>query len=193
MTISVTVVGDGLKRLNEAAKILGSPAKARRAYSMAVNDTGRKAATAAGRAIPGQTGLSATVGRKAVKKRTLANAGSLEFTVHGKGGDIALKYFKARETRKGASAAPWNARRIYPGAFMKAGWWPKRVVKPGWNGHVFQRVGASKFPIKVADSGLYLPKEMVQGEIASAWEKAAEGLQPRAEHIIRQMTKNVVS
>lgn len=193
MSIRVTMRGDGLRRLSEAAKILGSPSRARRAYSMAINDTGRKAATAAGRAIPGQTGLTATVGRKAVKKRTMSNPGTLEFIVHGKGGDIALKYFKARETRKGASAAPWNERRVYGGAFMKAGWWPKRVAKPNWNGHVFKRAGSSKFPIEVQDSGLILPVEMVKGEIAQAWTQTAANIQPRAEHIIRQMTKNVVS
>lgn len=66
--ITITVVGDGLKRFDQAVKSLGE-GKARTAYSRAINHTGAKAATATGRAIPGQTGLSATVGRKAVKIR----------------------------------------------------------------------------------------------------------------------------
>ena len=37
------------------------------------------------------------------------------------------KYFKARDTRKGVSASPWNHRRIFAGMFTKGGRFPKRM------------------------------------------------------------------
>jgi hypothetical protein len=189
MTLVVTVVGSGHKRLAEAVRALGE-GKARGAYARAINHTGNKAATAAAKAIPGQTGLSATVGRKAVRRRIRANAGNLQFEIPVSGGDIRLKYFKARETRKGVSAAPWNSRQVYAGTFMRAGWWPRRVKKPAWNGQVFRRAGDG---FAVVKSGLYLPTEVVEGQIASAFESKAADLQPRAEHEIRRVTKGAVS
>jgi len=192
VTIKVTLVGDGHKKLERAARTLGEN-RAKRAYSLAINDVGAKAATATGRAIPGQTGLSSATGRRAVAKRTRSTPGTLSYTIHTRGGDVALKYFKAREVRKGTSAAPWNKRQVFKGKFMRAGWWPNRVNKPNWNGHVMERVGAGRWPIKVADSGLYIPEEVLKGSIAEAFQSKAAEVQPRAEHIIRQITKGVVS
>lgn len=108
-----------------------------------------------------------STGRRAVRRKvTMSTPATLAYTIHTRGGDISLKYFKPRETRPGVSAAPWNSRRAYPHTFMRAGWWPRRVVKGNWNGQVFIRTGAKKFTI--ADSGLFIPSEIVQGASAAA-------------------------
>lgn len=204
--LTITVTGSGLRRLAAGTKALSETAT-RAAYSSAINHTGRVARTHAGRALSDQTGLSKRVGAKAMRNHTRSTSATLTYTVNGKGGDISLKYFKARETRKGVSAAPWNSRRVYPSTFMKAGWWPKRVAKANWNGQVFERTGVTKYVVRegrryksdnlgfrVVKSGLYIPTEMVQGATANAWQR--EGgvrLQPRIEHEVRRRSKGTVT
>lgn len=104
-----------------------------------------------------------------------------------------MRYFKPRETRKGATAAPWNRRTLYAGSFMKAGWWPKRVVKPNWNKQVFIRTGRGTSQFRKVKSGLFIPVELVRGEAAAAWNEAASRLQPRVAHEIRRITGGVVT
>ena len=78
---------------------------------------------------------------------------------------------------------------------MKAGWWPRRVVKPNWNGQVFSRAGSKTKTdhhtmgqgkmdrFHVERSGLYIPDEMVTGASAAAFNStAASELPARVEH-----------
>lgn len=204
----VTVVGSGMAQMEEAVRILGSEGKARRAFSRAINRTGDTVRNEAGRALSDQTGLPKSTGKKAYRQGgERATPASLSYVVNGRGGPVSLKYFKARETRKGVSAAPRNARQVFSGTFMKAGFWPKRVSKPGWNGQVFQRIGdghgyaglktrgavraGTKF--RKVKSDVVIPAEMVQGIAGQAWRNGARRLQPRIEHEIRVMTKRVVT
>ena len=190
--ITVEIVGNGIPRLVDAAQALGREGKARTAYSRAINHSARIAQTATGRALSDQTGLPKRTGKKAVtRKVTRSTPGTLSYTVHTQGGDISLKYFKPRETRPGVSAAPWNSRRVYPHLFMRAGWWPKRVTKPNWNGQVFIRGGGRSF--HVADLGLFIPIEVVKGASAAAWETGGKRLQPRVELEVRRMSKGAVT
>ena len=197
-----------MAQLEEATRALGSEGRARRAFARAINRTGDTVRNEAGRALSDQTGLPKSTGKRAYRQGgERATPASLSYVVEGRGGDISLRYFKPRETRKGVSAAPWNARRVYPSTFMKAGWWPKRVPKPNWNRQVFERIGdgysydglksngakrvGTKF--KKVKSGLFIPIEQVQGQAAEAWRKGARRLQPRIEHEVRVMTKGIVS
>jgi hypothetical protein len=100
-------------------------------------------------------------------------------------------HFKARETRKGVSAQPFGRRQVFASTFMKAGFWPSRVSKPGWNGQVFIRNAAGSFD-KVK-SGVYIPKEMTQGATARAWEQGTGKLQGRIDHEVRRATRGAVS
>src|SRR3954452_12132544 len=144
--LTITITGNGIPRLEEAARALGSEAKARTAYSRAINHSAKVAAAATGRALSDQTGLPKRTGKKALNLKVgRSTPGTLAYTIHMRGGDISLKYFKPRETRAGVSAAPWNSRRVYPHTFMRAGWWPKRVTKPNWNRQVLIRGGGRSF------------------------------------------------
>ncbi|GJD51098.1 hypothetical protein OPKNFCMD_3849 [Methylobacterium crusticola] len=186
MTGALTVTLDAAAIARLGNQIAATGAKAPLALARAINHTGDKAKTQMTRALVPQTGLTRRVIVKALRVHK-AGAGSLTYTVTVKGGDIRLKYFKARETAQGVSAAPWNKRSIWPHTFMKAGWWPSRVVKPNWNGQVFERAlsktnsGMDRFT--VVRSGLYLPDELVTGASRAAFEAAvARDLPDRLAH-----------
>ncbi|MBN9056181.1 MAG: hypothetical protein BGO06_15550 [Shinella sp. 65-6] len=179
----VSITGDGVRRFTQLARELGD-GRARSIYSRAINDTGAKAATATGRALADQSGLAKRVGAKAVKKRIRSTPATLAYEIPVKGGEIRLKYFKARETRKGVSGAPRNQRQVFAGTFMKAGWWPKRVVKGNWNGQVFRRVG-NKF--QVVKSDVVLPTEATTGNTAATFDRGKDALDVRVTHYLRRL------
>jgi len=144
------------------------------------------------RSLTAQTGLKRRVIVKAVRV-TRSNSGTLTYTMTTKGGDIALKFFAARETRRGVSAAPFGQRRIFPSTFILGGRFPNRhgVV---FHGHVMRREGASRFPIKVEQSGVIIPAEMVKGATAQAFRSTVARVLPqRVEHEIRRATGGVFS
>lgn len=206
--IRITVVGNGMALLEEATHTLGSRGKALVAFNRAINRTGRTVGNEAGRILSKQAGLPMRTGPKAMRREVeRSTTQTLTYTIIAQGGDIGLKYFKPRETAMGVSAAPRNSRAVYVGSFMRAGWWPERVSKPSWNGHVFYRKGdghsyaglrskgakrvGTKF--KKAKSGLTIPNEVMQGVVAQAWREGARRLQPRIEHEVRVITKGIVS
>jgi hypothetical protein len=130
--ITITVVGNGIAQLEEATRVLGTEGRARKAYSRAINHTGRVVGNEAGRALSDQTGLPKSTGKRAVRRNVgRSTPATLTYTINGEGGDISLRYFKPRETRPGVSAAPWNNRQVFAHTFMKAGWLagPPQVVR----------------------------------------------------------------
>jgi hypothetical protein len=189
MALVIQFTGDGINRFRQLAKELGDSTAAN-IYSKAINDTGKVAATATGRALAGQSGVPMRTGAKAVKKQTRSTPATLSFEIHVQGGPIRLKYFKARETRKGVSAAPRNQRRVFPGTFLKAGWWPKRVVKDNWNGQVFERAGA-KFAVVKSD--VVLPTEAVTGNTAQTFDQSKNRLDVRVTHYLKRLGGGALS
>lgn len=179
----VRIAGDGARRFTQLSQQLGD-GRARNVYSRAINDTGAKAATATGRALSDQSGVTKRVGAKAVRKRIRSTPATLAYEIPVRGGEIRLKYFKARETRKGVSAAPRNQRQVFGGTFMRAGWWPNRGVKDNWNGQVFRRVG-NKF--QVVKSDVVLPTEATTGNTAAAFDRGKDALDVRVTHYLRRM------
>lgn len=154
-----------------------APQKAPSALARAVNRTGDQSKTQVVRALVSQTGLKRKVIVKAVKNPVRASPGALVFKLQSKGGDVAMKFFGARETRRGVSAAPWNRRRVYTTTFLKGGRFPKRVAL-SMGGHVFKRTGASRKPIEKQKSGLFIPNEMVEGASASAFNGTVRSVLP---------------
>ncbi|GAA3849518.1 phage tail protein [[Pseudomonas] carboxydohydrogena] len=146
----------------------------------AINHTGLKARTAMRRVLVKQTGLKARTINRAVKSTKSFNGSA--FVIRSAGGNIRLKFFNARETRKGVTAAPWNERRLYPGTFIKGGVFPNRKDL-GMGGQVFERTSRSRFPIKGKKSGLYIANEMVSGASHDAFYSVVNAdLAPRIEH-----------
>lgn len=124
-----------------------------------------------------QTGLKAGVLNRALKETKKASAAEPIYEILATGGNISLMHFKARETAEGVSAAPWNARQVFAGTFMRAGWWPHRVDKPNWNGQVFRRAGgatkAGKQKFEKVKSGLFIAEELVKGQSLAFFEQAS--------------------
>ncbi|MCB2106368.1 MAG: hypothetical protein KDE14_01650 [Rhodobacteraceae bacterium] len=132
--------------------------RAPRAIGRAVRRTGDMTKTRVIRTLVKQTGLKRRVIVKAVKARPAVET----YTLLTRGGDVSLKYFGARETRRGVSAAPWNKRRVFSGTFTRGGRFPHRVPLD-LGGHVYARSGRGRLPIVKQKSGLFIPKEMVSG------------------------------
>lgn len=146
----------------------------------AVNHTGLKARTQMRRVLVPQTGLKAGTINRAVKSKNAFNGGA--FVILARGGNIRLKFFGARETKKGVTAAPWNKRKLYAGTFMKGGRFPNRVgLKMG--GAVLKRTGRARLPIKGQRSGLYIAEELISGQSEQAFNSTVERELPgRIEH-----------
>lgn len=210
--LKIDIRGDGLMLFTRATAALKSPRKAGQVFSRAINETGRVGGTAAARALAVQTGLPGKTTLKAVRRNvTKSTPSTLSYVINGQGGDISLRYFKPRETRAGVSAAPRGIRQTFPGSFMKAGFWPKRTDKPGWNRQVFVRANTDGYSYNAVKSnpfvksgqmkrermgtkfrkeksGVYIPVEMLRGETAAVWDKTAERLEPRVIHHVNRMT-----
>lgn len=183
---------ESLQRFDNALKALGSK-KMRQAGNRAVNRAGDMSRTQVRQKLARQTGLKRPTIVKAVKvSRSTPQTLVYKMTAHG--GDVSLKYFGARETRAGVSAAPFGKRTVFASTFMRAGWWPNRVAKPSWNGQVFKRAGAAKLPIEKQKSGVIIPNEMVQGATRDAFRSTVARVLPqRLDHEINRLTKGVVS
>ena len=158
--------------------------KAKQALKRAIVHTGKKAKTQVVRSLTSQTGLKRKTIVKAVKD---VKAGDLQFILQTDGGNVSLRHFKARETRAGVKASPWNKTQVFKGTFMKGGRFPKRVGLK-MNGQVFQRVGSGRSPIERVKSGLFIPTEMVKGQTQQAWRAVIDrDLMPRLQHEIGRL------
>jgi minor tail protein Z (GPZ) len=161
-------------------KVAKAKGNAPKALMRAINHTGKKAKTQMVRSLAQQTGLPLKTTRKALKEKTAGVGGA--FIITSKGGNVRLKFFKAKETKRGVSAAPWNKRRVYPGTFMRGGHFPNRKDL-GMGGAVVRRAGSSRYPMRTQKSGLFIPKEMVSGATESAFYQTAQReLPPRLAH-----------
>lgn len=182
--IEINIRSVDISRLANALAAAGE--KAPHAIRRAINHTGDKVRTQVIRSLTAQTGLKRRVIVRALKI-TRANYSDARYQIRVRGGNISLKHFGARETRKGVSAAPWNRRQIFPGTFKRAGWWPNRVEKANWRGHVFKRTGGSTSTgmdqFEKQRSGLYIPQEMVTGATEAAFMSGVQASLPaRLQH-----------
>lgn len=187
----LVVTPDGvIRKFGNQLAVLGEDAP--RAMQRALTRTGDMARTQVVRALTRQTGLPRAVIVRAVQV-TRPSFGNLAYIMTASGGNIRLRHFKARETRRGVSATPFGKRTVFAGTFMKAGWvWGKRVVKPNWNGQVFRRTGSvtgnGMDEFEVVRSGVYIPREMAQGATEQAWRDSVDkNLEQRMRHEIGRL------
>lgn len=191
MAVSIEVTGDGARQFAELVRDLGNRTKVNTAAARALNHTGKVVRTRVYRTLAKQTGLKVATTNKAMKPIN-ATPSRLEYRIHGRGGDISLRHFKARETRKGVSAAPMNQRKVFPTTFIKGGFFPNRKTL-GMNGQVFKPLPGSKQwgrPFEKQRSGVRIPEQMVAGETARAFrETVAQRLPARIAHEIQRLSK----
>lgn len=149
----------------------------------AVSRTLTMARTAMVRPMVRQTGLKARTIRKAMvtsatSNHALARGAGLSGEIYARGGDVRLKFFAARETRKGVSAAPRGQRSVFGGTFTKGGRFPKRVSLR-FGGEVLRRVGSGRGPLRTVKSGVFIAQEMVTGASMDAFFTTASTVLPR--------------
>lgn len=189
----------GMRRLDNAMGML-TGAQKMVALQRAVNHVGGKARTQVIRALTKQTGLKRRTIVKAIRVKKahigstngVSDGGSLEYVMSAQGGDIALKFFAPRETRRGVTAAPFGQRKLFAKTFIKGGRFPKRVTAKGLHGHVYERQGAGRGPLHLKDSGVIIPAEMIKGATADAFMAAVEADLPRrAMHEINRLVGGI--
>lgn len=145
----------------------------RRLMAMALNTEGNKGRTQVRRALMQQTGIRSHQISKAVKTIN-AGPGRLEYKLEAKAGETNISMFGLKVTwREGSamgqirklqtvSAAPWNVRRTFPGAFSIA----------RFGGRVFKREGAGRFPLKPV-YGPNLAREITKAQTRTEFETIA--------------------
>ncbi|QEE08634.1 hypothetical protein D1093_03035 [Bartonella kosoyi] len=117
--------------------------------------------------------------RRGVYIKEKATARFLETDIIGSGTPIPLKFFKAKETKRGVTYTLFKKKEILPHGFIMGGSFPKRVeLKMG--GNVFQRDDGDQFPI-AKQEGPSIAKVMSKPEIASAI----------AQYANERLTKNI--
>lgn len=123
-----------------------SPPRLHQALSVAVNDASRQVEREAERKVAATLSIPLKRAKTGIWVRPYSTPATLTAVVRGSGSPIPLKAFNAKETRPGVVASIWGEKRLYPGAFIKGGLFPKRV-EIGLGGHVFERLGSSRLPI----------------------------------------------
>ena len=192
----MSVQGDGIMKLEKATRILGSEKKARRAYSMSINRVGRKGFTKVKRVVAKQVKLTQ---KKVVQygnvKQNFAHSAKLEHRITSRGGEVPLKEFRARETKRGVVANPMGKRQLFEHTFIKSGWWPTRHGPVG-NGHVFSpdlSTNKAGRAFKRTRSGVSIPIQIVEDQSKAAFNANAKALPIEINKMIRKMTGGVVS
>lgn len=187
-TVTVKWADDHLKRFGKDIERLQRDFP--KVLPRIVNQVGDRAKTQVIRNLTKQTGLPRKTIVKAVGDPHRSHAARLSYEMVTRGGNIRLKYLAPRETRAGVTAKPWGKRQLFPGTFMKGGWFPNRKVVAKFDGHVYRRLNASGTRITQARSGMFIPTEMTTGTTKAAFERiAAPLLQQRVEAAILKLLK----
>ena len=186
----------GIRRFDNMLKQLPT-AKQKLVQVRALKRAGNMARTQVVRALAKQTGLKQKIIRKAIGKPKPPNFDSLTYVMATRGGEVSLKYFRARESRKGVTAYPFGKRTLFAGAFMKGGRFPNRKFVSKFHGGVFEADSSSSEwgrAFKPVRSNVWIPNEMVSGETARAFtQTVAIQLPRRVEHELSRMTRGVLS
>ncbi|MDG4670880.1 hypothetical protein P9A16_07080 [Shinella sp. 838] len=187
MTITVKWADGNLKKYEKDIARLAE--RFPKVVPQEINKVGNKVRTQVVRTLTKQTGLPRSTIVRAVGTEGAA-AGKLFYTMKSAGGDIRLRFFKPRETRKGVVAKPWGKLTPYPGTFMKGGKFPKRVDSAYLSPDVWRRLNSSGTRITQQRSGVRIPVEMITGATAEAFDKmAAPLLEQRITKVIQKLLK----
>ena len=154
MRITISAGDDVLRRSGE--RLAEAGAAAPRILARALNHEGDKGATQIKRSLAQVTGIKPSQVSVGFRVRR-ASPGSLIYEIVQRGDETNLGSFRARQGKRGVSAAPWNQRRVFPGTFV------------GGAGRVFHRLGRPRYPIEPL-WGPNLAREIVQGEPLAAFE-----------------------
>lgn len=174
--MTAIIIGVDIRDLMGVRAIYDSVAKSTPgAISRAMNWTGDKSRTAAARTLSQTTGLPYGRTRAELYTRR-ASSNHFLYAIGAHGRALGLAEFRARQTQKGVTAAPWGERRLFPHTFI--------VEKLG--GQVFKREGKARLPIRKL-FGPSIPNELVSDAVTQAWRTTAE--QEFAGRVLHEMER----
>lgn len=154
-----------------------------------MNQVGDRSKTKVIRALTKQTGLKRDVIARAVRNTSRAFSGKLTYDLRSRGGNVRLKYLNPKETLAGVVAKPFGKSTLYPKSFMKGGAFPNRKTVAEFGGHVMFRNGRGR-NYTFARSGVFIPKEMIEGMTKAAFETEVRTELPvRIDQLIRKMIR----
>lgn len=202
--IQISWHGNGLKLLERATEALGSEAKGKRAFAMALNKTIRTVNTDVKRTLAAQMGMTQRLvvkhGGMVIKP---ASAGNLNALIDVRGGYMPLKDFNPSQSRKGVRAGAWGVRRLYDGTWVNRGKRASSGIGPAQKssagGHVFKNTGKFNKRSKRNNGiealwGPAVPVEVVKDESAKTFYRIADSRMPlEIERAIKALTKGAVS
>ena len=166
MQLIISASDDVLTRYGNALAALGE-GQARTALSRALNHEGDKGRTRIKRALVKQTGIKYGAVDKAMAS-VRATPASLTYSLKARG----KTNIASAQRRKGASAAPWNQRRIFTRSF----------IVPRF-GRAFIRTSNNRLPIRPL-YGPNLARELVKDSSAGAWQSGVANIVARVGHEI---------
>ena len=188
MQVTISARDQVMARFGNQLGAIGD-GEGRRLMAMALNTEGSKGRTRVRRALMEQTGIRSHQISKAVKTIN-AGPGRLEYKLEAKAGETNISMFGLKVTwREGSamgqirklqtvSAAPWNVRRTFPGAFSIA----------RFGGRVFKREGAGRFPLKPV-YGPNLAREITKAQSRTTF----EGIAPKVSDEVGRLLGLVLS
>jgi hypothetical protein len=192
ITVELQFQGDEHLRFADAVEKLGSERAALTAYRRGINRIGDKARNGVRRTLAKQVGLTQgalkTHGRYGSSRATVRG---LAYEITARGEHLPLRLFGARQFAYGVRAKPWGRSQRFPGVFIFAGH-PRSGQPVSAAGDVFHRRTAASRPIE-SMFGPAVPVEMVKGDSAATFEKAAAELPKRIAHEVRVLTDGIVT
>jgi hypothetical protein len=147
------------------------------AFSRALNHEGRKSFTAVKRALRKQTDIPAGMISAAMKFENSSRK-NLTTIIRGKGSELPLRIFGARQFKYGVRAKVWGKTQVYKSQFI--------VAKLG--GNVFHRTSRKRLPIQKT-FGPSIPKEMVKDVTLETFERSGNAVMDRAMHELSRILK----
>lgn len=173
--IELKIDGQDIVRLGNMVAAAGD--KAPLAIVRALRHTGDKARTQMRRATAKQLGpiRSSTGGPYAIAKKAIkGEVVGMSYVIRSKGGNVRLRFYRPKETRKGVKHGSPKRESPVPGAFLHGGRFPNRHGGPYGGRGVYRRTGAARFPLTAERSNIWIPEEMISGGSASAFFKTAQ-------------------
>ena len=138
--VSVSLQFEAFDRYQAAMRQV-SEGRARRAFSMAMNERSKVGFNDVKRSLIAQTSLPRPIVQKGMRLRRSTPA-TLTVEMVGVGKGISLKHFGGRQFKAGVRAKVWGQFRMFNGLFM--GPRPGNVAAK-LGGHAFYRVGAKSW------------------------------------------------
>ncbi|SNY94074.1 hypothetical protein SAMN04515647_4398 [Cohaesibacter sp. ES.047] len=180
-----------VRRFDNMIKALGEKDQ-KLVYVRAINHSGAKAFTQVKKALAKETGLAQKHVARYVAKPRKANFSDMAYRIRARGGDVPIKYFKAKERKGGVTAKPWGKKKFFPNHFITSGRVGHRFSMIAFRGHVFEAFDTSTRrwgrSIRKGKSGVVVPAAMIDGAAAQAFrDHAAPAVEKRLEHELRRV------